>query len=496
MMKIAKKVYVISDLHLGGAPPNPAATDEAEKRGFRMMKYPDRLAKFILALAEKPARDPSIELVINGDFVDFLAETHAGGQKWKPFLFDPKEALRTFNAVAERDEADGPVFDALAQLIERHRLTVLIGNHDLELSMPEVRQAFLRRIGSEDSGRVRFLYDGEALRVGSNAIIEHGNQYDPANLVNHDGLRHARALRSRGYVDEQVRFFEPPAGSKLVCEVMNPIKARYSFIDLLKPESEPLFALLLVLEPEAKKELQRLSKFLLETGRNALPKRGGSPQITNVSGQHGPTAQNDPLEEVIANALPETAQRAAVLAVAGPVQAGAGPTNISWQGWLSGKLGLARLLADNEWALLEERLPALRQTFRALEDDATWNEKTEPGKRYKKTAEELSEAGPGKAGFDFVVFGHTHSAKSVELDSGARYLNSGTWAQLMEFPKLPSDVAEADKKLRGFIDDLKANTLESYVKFDPRFVRLDVGEDDKVKAGELIAFDWNSGKVE
>ena len=46
-----------------------------------------------------------------------------------------------------------------------------------------------------------------------------------------------------------------------------------------------------------------------------------------------------------------------------------------------------------------------------------------------------------KGGFRYVVFGHTHQAKSIEFESGRWYFNSGTWADVLRFPfeilKLP-----------------------------------------------------------
>ena len=55
-----RRVFVISDLHLGGQPPT-------------MMSTPDRLAAFIESLPSRLQSDEQLELVINGDFVDFLA---------------------------------------------------------------------------------------------------------------------------------------------------------------------------------------------------------------------------------------------------------------------------------------------------------------------------------------------------------------------------------------------------------------------------------------
>ena len=50
-------------------------------------------AVFLLT-ARKPARDPKIELVINGDVVDFLAEREPDPPHWVPFTPDPDAAAR------------------------------------------------------------------------------------------------------------------------------------------------------------------------------------------------------------------------------------------------------------------------------------------------------------------------------------------------------------------------------------------------------------------
>ncbi|MGZ3691103.1 MAG: UDP-2,3-diacylglucosamine diphosphatase, partial [Pseudobdellovibrio sp.] len=42
--------------------------------------------------------------------------------------------------------------------------------------------------------------------------------------------------------------------------------------------------------------------------------------------------------------------------------------------------------------------------------------------QFKEAAEELS-----RRGFDAVVFGHTHHAGTSQLESGAVYMNPGSW---------------------------------------------------------------------
>jgi len=473
------------------------------------MRHPDKLATFIRKVAEKSTDSVPVELVINGDFVDFLAHEHAQDERWTSFAYKPGAALRAFEQIVSGP--DKPVFDALADFVKKNRLTLMLGNHDLELCLPEVRAALLRSLGDAPLAHLCFLYDGEALQVGD-AIIEHGNAHDPANAVDFDGLRYLRAIRSRGYLDLtlQRRAFRPPPGSELVATVMNPLKERYAFLDLLKPESEALFSLLLAIEPDARDELRKLAGLVKGVAKNSLPKLGFPASLANVSAAGaGAEADPDALAEVIADAL----QADATVDPMSRTPSAPALADVSVGSWLESKLGLFRSLFERGDADLDARLPALRQAFRALEGDYTWKPDVEAGRRYLRAAKTLAADSGERSGYRFVVFGHTHHAKCVDLpDEGAVYLNSGTWANLLEFPSIPkNDDAAAETIIRRFADDLKQNRFAkddrglvdhadtSVVRqiFHPTYVRLDVKDDGKYLDGaRLCTYDWKAERVE
>ena len=66
-MGITRRAYVISDLHLGGA------YGGADDRGSRLCSLVSALAEFVDAITAGTSGTQN-ELIINGDFVDFLAE--------------------------------------------------------------------------------------------------------------------------------------------------------------------------------------------------------------------------------------------------------------------------------------------------------------------------------------------------------------------------------------------------------------------------------------
>ncbi|QKS28189.1 MAG: metallophosphoesterase [Candidatus Accumulibacter similis] len=476
-MPTKMRVFVISDLHIGGE-----FSDDPAQRGFRIMSRPERLAGFIEELADR-AHECPIELVINGDFIDFLAECHEGKQPWVPFVEDANEATATFRRVAYRDR-DSAVFDALGNFLAKgHALVVLLGNHDVELALPGVRVAFEERLAQQTSSRIRFIYDGEAYRVGD-ALIEHGNRYDPFNVVDHDRLRRLRSLQSRGQCSANSELqFVAPAGSRLVAKVINPIKSLYSFIDLLKPESEPLIALLLALEPSTRLQIRELFKILPSAffhGQrvSGFPRRAGDiasimtadPVRRYADGRLD--SEDLSLHEVMVRTVGHDAARELL-------DSGPRPGDIGSRS--DAAFGLARLMVMDDRSSVEARLRLVRKTLGVLD----WRERFASGveaDRYTSAARVLAR------NYRYVIFGHTHDAKRVSLGNGAEYLNSGTWSDKMYFPaELSSDHEEiALAALRYFLEDLRANRLQSYIRFEPTYVRLDISDDDRVVRADVV----------
>src|SRR5437763_8941293 len=96
------------------------------------------------------------------------------------------------------DGPGAPAFTALTRYLAahpQHRLTLLVGNHDLELGLPAVQQKLLQALGGKYR-QVAWIDDGRAYRLGG-VLIEHGSRYDGANLNDWNGLRTLRSAQSR-----------------------------------------------------------------------------------------------------------------------------------------------------------------------------------------------------------------------------------------------------------------------------------------------------------
>ncbi|MDI3283501.1 hypothetical protein [Polyangium sp. 15x6] len=457
-----RSVYIISDLHIGGRYPEP---NEPGQRGFRINTRVDALTRFVRTLGARRAEGLDVELVINGDFLDFLAEEVRPGT-FVPFIADPGDALRVLGVIVEQDKS---LFDELRAFVGRGgRLTLLLGNHDVELALPHVRAEFLRLLGADASpARISFLYDGEAYAIGD-ALIEHGNRYDGFNTVDHGALREVRSLQSRGQPIPPDFAFPPPAGSQLVSSVMNEIKRQYRFVDLLKPETEAVLPILLVLEPGYGNKILTVGRLKREAEKHkpaqpAMPRHRGD--LSAVEGTDGASPLT--LAEMLTAAMPADAAREFLTNL--PATSTGGELSAIDDVRFAG--GLLRLWASGMTQELEQRLPKLLTALRALQKDRSFERSVETQPEYLKAATELV-----RGGYRFVIFGHTHLPKAVDLGRGRMYLNSGTWADTMRVPSalLDAEGPEAMAMLRDFLSDLAANRIASYVEFNPHYVRLDV----------------------
>jgi UDP-2,3-diacylglucosamine pyrophosphatase LpxH len=488
-----RQVFVISDLHLGGVYPSP----DSGQRGFRLCTHASAVARFVDRLTADIAEKGPSELVVNGDIVDFLAERNPDSRSWSAFTSDPQLAADKFEAIVDRDRE---VFRSFGRFLDaRGRLVILLGNHDIELSLPPVRAALRRAIGIKPEHDFEFIGDGEAYIIGD-ALIEHGNRYDAWNQVDYDSLRRVRSLMSRRQPVPAQYSFVAPAGSEMVATVMNAIKEKYAFVDLLKPETSAVVPMLLALEPSYRKRFGAISRLWYSTRSHGLegpilPRIGGEINAADVAGDatlgHDiaatetsiPELMDDDaaLKEALKDALGNEGEFLDRLegVDTGRRDASIG-TDISAVETFTTVKGIFDLVFGSRES--KDRLAALLIAMRALQGPDGFDRSKETAKEYLDAARELA-----KGNIRYVIFGHTHQAKQVDLGDGRWYLNSGTWADVLRFPleilNLPD--AEALVHLQAFVDQMKAGNFTNLTLFQPTYVRLDIDDNGKVSKAEL-----------
>lgn len=457
-----EELYVISDLHLGGSGGAPIFKQEAE------------LAGLIRQLAKRtPPGKGALGLVLNGDVIDTLAESISG------YVATPGEAEAALVRIIDLFPS---IWLALAEFVNvaQHRLVIVIGNHDIELAYPNVQQAIATELARGDDarrGRIDFVTNGagyrcEVARGGAapvRVLCVHGNEFDSWNAVSPESM--TRLVRASVLGTDSALTAEPPnAGTMLVKNVMNGIKADWCFVDLLKPEIESVFNVLFALDP------QRV---------NALEGVFGVFQRVAIQGQYrtrrvlgGPSGDLEGAVPVVTPWQPGEA----LGQVMGDTKRGSLSLEEAWHADDDGVtpeelaaqlevLGPGQLLV-NSLKYLAQRLrnvpreDALRAALRDWGGgQETWSPNG-PCDIYDRFVDLDTDA-------HVVIAGHTHLRRQKRLPARGRaarrplYLNTGTWARLMRLTKERLATKEAfgavwaalSKQKMEALDELPADVL-------------------------------------
>ncbi|MCX7854642.1 MAG: hypothetical protein N2556_01460 [Anaerolineae bacterium] len=458
---------ILSDLHLGaglfgGANP------------LEDFRHDQQFCDFMLALRdESESAGQPMDLIINGDFIEFLQVPAVPVSEYDPRAVYPEEAYRTTTEADSVLRIDlvlaghRPVFEGLAAFLpERPRRTVTIikGNHDILLHWPGVQER-IRQALEATGPRASLLSFAERFICRDGVYVEHGNQYgDPLNSLddfeNPVDLRHPDRLRM-------------PVGSRFVIEFFNHVESEKWWIDAVKPITA-LIAYGMVLETSF--ALKALAILL-----TAIPGMIFRPYAAG----HG---EPSPLDTVRADNVEEVARRYAddpdfrramdtaldeYLWSIGP----ASPAARAWEG--EGRCSSLGARAGNmarfRQAIQHFRARVCRLYRRAARTETVQPALLETGQRISrgfsdnlvKVAQQIIQ----QQGVSLVVFGHTHEAR-LEVLQGGVYANSGTWTWWRDFSKASLE------EWRQLLEHPETFITPHYLTY----VRVDPGPEGRLRA--------------
>jgi UDP-2,3-diacylglucosamine pyrophosphatase LpxH len=422
---------IISDIHVG-------QNDE-----FDLFAGPGKSELFAGFVEYVLGHDNPIELIINGDFVDFLQL-----RPWNDL--SRATALTKINSIVT---GSSRFFDDLGRVLQKpnNKIVILPGNHDVELAYPEVgkvlRNAILKAVPDADD-RIQLFDSNQARRTthiptigGVKVRVEHGNEGDPWNSLNYLPL----------FTDAETHTntFSYPPGTKLVYETMNEFKEIFRFVDLLKPEMPAVILILLALKPfmsalKLPKATLTTLKMLGNAALVALRRKVAGRQL-GAPTEFPMVTEYDQLKAFLTAALPAELVTDHDLEL---FLEGAGTT----EGTMGPRLEKVKL-----W-LLSWAIRGLAR-FQAQERGKQFYNDNHPDDRAAK-------GGQARLNGDVrvVVFGHTHEALKTEFGDRV-YVNSGTWANLIELPP------DAGSSMPQWLNTLAKNQFKK-IAF-PTFVKIE-----------------------
>lgn len=334
----------------------------------------EKLGQFLREIQDESKNEKrEIELIINGDFFEFLQVPAV--EQFDPHTQYPREAfldssepasIKRLNLIAE---GHPELFNALSDFMHvekpQRRITMIKGNHDVHLFWPGVKSRLRELLGASGS-RASLLLFAQEFVSREKIYVEHGHQRTE-RINSYDDFHDPRLPHNLS----QLHY---PPGSCFFVNFLNKMKHRYWFIDHIKP----LTALIWYSLPwDFDFAAETLACFIRQT---STP----SPEqlLADLDNQ-------------------ETRRYMAHLYAFDPDFRGQFHHQI--QPYL------------NDYPLLDEEDPVtIGRAERAHQ---------------RATLRRAAEAIAGQEGTQVVLFGHTHQPTEELLSNGTLYINTGCWIE-------------------------------------------------------------------
>lgn len=226
-------VYLISDLHLG------AGRDTATGNWDILEDFTadTEFCAFLDHISGEPGRT---ELVIAGDFIEYLQILPQFGLQ-SPLdhlgTTEEQSLQRTYVVLGQLQVSSGHplIFARLRQFLkDGHNITILAGNHDVDLLWEKV-WLLLRYNLSPPGSKGKLSLKPFCYTVGTaergQVYIEHGNERDRKNSFGN------QMENPFGFDQSGVKRLKRNWGTLFVDKVFNQLEKQYSFIDNVKPIS-------------------------------------------------------------------------------------------------------------------------------------------------------------------------------------------------------------------------------------------------------------------
>lgn len=212
MSSIKKYKIVVSDFHLGKGTYLPDGSVNILEEFYADRQWEEFLNHF----SEGPYKDLEVELVLNGDIFDLIKVDYRG--YYSPILTEAISVEKLQSVLGGH-----PIFvEALKKFASSplHKITYVVGNHDVEMIWTRCQELLSRMIGAEIQF-FNFSY------IDDGVHIEHGQQFESTNRINPKQMYITKNLREP--------IINLPWGSHFVINYVLPIKLQRIAVDRVRP---------------------------------------------------------------------------------------------------------------------------------------------------------------------------------------------------------------------------------------------------------------------
>lgn len=203
---------VISDLHLGRG----RTLEDGATNSFEEFYFGKKLVEFFHYHCSGEFRDAEVELIINGDFLNFLQTDYKGHYL---SVITESVALGQLKAIVEGHQE---VFEAIREFAAHpnRSVTYVVGNHDQAMLWPGTRNYLNEVLATHVRFKnIVYFFDG--------VHIEHGHMHEAANRFDPK-----RFFLKRNLPEPILNL---PFGSHFFVDFVLKIKERHPHIDKVRP---------------------------------------------------------------------------------------------------------------------------------------------------------------------------------------------------------------------------------------------------------------------
>lgn len=212
---VKKIKVVVSDLHLGKG----RILEDGGLNSLEEFYYGEKLVEFIHYYSNGIYRDYEVELVINGDFLNFLQCDYRGH-----FLTVITESV-ALEVMQEIVKGHEKVFRAMGEFAAKpgKSITYIVGNHDQAMLWPACRNYLNQIVGTPIRYKnLVYFFDG--------VHIEHGHMHEAANRMD------PKKFFLKKDLPEPI--LNLPFGSHFFVELVLKIKQKHPHVDKIRPFSK------------------------------------------------------------------------------------------------------------------------------------------------------------------------------------------------------------------------------------------------------------------
>ena len=475
-----KQFLVVSDLHVSAGPLDDFG-QESESKFIAFLKNLDR-------------QKLPTELVIAGDFMDFpQASAHSSIPDQVPvsvkinnklFLcFTEKQSVSRAKHMVEKHQA---LFDALSEFLKskNHKITILPGNHDVDLFWKKLQQLLRGVIQKDNPGNLYFHtkdYVYSPLKSGI-LHIEHGHRFDPPNSFQKWGMPFFKFWgRNPSFKDADGTLrMEACLGTRFILHYINPLREHFPYISKIKPFSKIARLAITTKSLRALTAIVHLGQFIskytgpgeflnLEPTDISEVKKAWREQILKLYDEK--TSFGEDLYEILRknSQWPSEHQYGSSSALEMDLRSDKDNTSGEEKLWKDTEEAICGLSLDDWEKLFGKSEPPEADTLELMKGYVI-----DEGKAMENKAVNLLDTSQAQV----IVMGHTHQI--AEQTSGVKkYYNSGCWIPYLDFGKAEREGREI------FWNELKANAENNqWYPLDCRFVQI--VQDGKTITSQMV----------